>query len=895
MTEAARLEIVIEGKDTSASALLDKIEARMKGLDRSSTQAGQALGTNIGQGAQRAADGTVRLEQARARLARATGDTAGAERILTTALTNAGDASERVRIGLETQIAQLQRGSTFAQEFGGSLKSSLLGIIGPAALAGTLIQAIGAGVDLAKLGAGTEAARQSFDNLARSAGLASTELLNQMRAASGGTIADAKLIQSANTGILLAGEKLAARLPQLIEIARASALATGQDIGFIFDSLVRGIARGSPQIIDNAGITLDAAGAFETYAASIGKSADQLTNQEQQQATLNAVLQAGGQIVATVGASNDSAAASYARLSAAIENVKTKFGEFLANATAEPADRIATGLERILRGTEGLNEALIAADAEVAGKTAGWEAYNAAIAAGASIEQARAAEMRAAAQASAEYAAWQLNAAAATDVNSGASLQYISISETAANMEDRRAGTLSTQAQQELAAAQAADVQSQALFEQAKQSLEASTQSEQLARFQADLANLGGQVANGHITAANAAGQLASAYNLASNEAAQLIQLQAQLAQARVNTQALADQRAGERNPGASGAAEALAQEEARLQTIYRKLANPPKIPRASGGGGVGAGRARGGGGGGGTTVGGVKLSDQQKLNNQLLTDEEKFNDKYEAEDLQHAKNLLKIQNDFAKKLIAAQRDLQTTNLDSRASFYDSLASIDDAGLRSSLAAEYEQAFAEAQQVAAEKGADVGKAYLEARQQALQAQAQRQSAIAEAEKSGDKGKADYLRGVDELYRKSEQARIDAAKAGDDSIKAQQEQALSDEALRHEEAYGTIADSAETSADRRIAAAQRAGKAIEAERLQVDSLGAAYNRIGAGSGTTGTTGGTSGEAAPAPATDVLGALEAVRAAVDAAAAAIVRAEQDTGRAVRSLSSSGGVAA
>ena len=35
---------------------------------------------------------------------------------------------------------------------------------------------------------------------------------------------------------------------------QASAAATGQDVGFMLDSLVKGIGRGSPMILDNLGL-----------------------------------------------------------------------------------------------------------------------------------------------------------------------------------------------------------------------------------------------------------------------------------------------------------------------------------------------------------------------------------------------------------------------------------------------------------------------------------------------------------------------------------------------------------------------------------------------------------------------------------------------------------------
>ena len=75
-TEVARLDVVIAGKDVSASALLDKLEARLKALDRGAAQTGASFGQSVGQGAQRGASGVLSLAQAEARLLRDQGNLA---------------------------------------------------------------------------------------------------------------------------------------------------------------------------------------------------------------------------------------------------------------------------------------------------------------------------------------------------------------------------------------------------------------------------------------------------------------------------------------------------------------------------------------------------------------------------------------------------------------------------------------------------------------------------------------------------------------------------------------------------------------------------------------------------------------------------------------------------
>lgn len=307
---------------------------------------------------------------------------------------------------------------------------------------------------------------------------------------------------------------------------------------------------------------------------------------------------------------------------------------------------------------------------------------------------------------------------------------------------------------------------------------------------------------------------------------------------------------------------------------------------------------------------GGTKLSDQTKLQNSLLASQEQYAQKSEDAERSHLDRVLQINQEFAQKIKKAQDDFGQSQLDSRASFYDSLSNIEDAGLRQALSQQYEQAFQEAQQIAATKGADVADAFLKAKQAALQAQAQRASEIAQATKEGDKDKAAYLAGVDKLYREAEDRKVAAAAAGDDSIAAERDAALAEEGQKYADAQSKIGDSADTAAQRKILAAERAGKAVDAEALKVDGLIAKYDALGqAGSraGVTPVAGTTTPGAPPTPASAaapaapgtvdfaaLLSAMDAIRAAVDAGASAIVRAQGDTTSAVRRAGNNGNIA-
>lgn len=179
-------------------------------------------------------------------------------------------------------------------------------------------------VALASRGAPLIGLAQSFDNLSASVGATSTTLLKDLRAASAGTISDFDLIRRANLALVGStgefGKQFGEQLPKILESARAAAKATGQDVDFLFNSLVTGIKRGSPLLIDNTGIVLKVSEANQTLADSLGKTVEQLTAEEKQMAILNATVTAGQNLIDSLGDSQETNAEKIARANATITN-----------------------------------------------------------------------------------------------------------------------------------------------------------------------------------------------------------------------------------------------------------------------------------------------------------------------------------------------------------------------------------------------------------------------------------------------------------------------------------------------------------------------------------------------------------------------------------------------
>lgn len=162
----------------------------------------------------------------------------------------------------------------------------------------------------------------SFEALAESAGQSADVVLASMRDAANGMVADADLMTSYNQAMLLVGESMADQFPALLEIAQASAAATGQEVGFMLDSLVTGIGRASPMILDNLGLTINLAETYENYAASLGIAADEMARAQQQEALLNAVVASGGDFIERLGDNTGGAAATIGQMRVSLQNLK---------------------------------------------------------------------------------------------------------------------------------------------------------------------------------------------------------------------------------------------------------------------------------------------------------------------------------------------------------------------------------------------------------------------------------------------------------------------------------------------------------------------------------------------------------------------------------------------
>lgn len=193
----------------------------------------------------------------------------------------------------------------------------------------------------------------AFISLAETYGLAADEMLWNMSEAAKGTISNSKLIAAANKALIGSGKELGKEfgvaLPRLLEMARASAKATGDDVGFLFESLVLGIKRSSPMIIDNTGLQLKLGEAQEAYAESLGVTVEELSAEQKQLALLNATLEAGEGMVSAMGSETMTATEKMAKLRAQFQNIRDEIAKFLVPVFEKILDLIGPLATRLSR------------------------------------------------------------------------------------------------------------------------------------------------------------------------------------------------------------------------------------------------------------------------------------------------------------------------------------------------------------------------------------------------------------------------------------------------------------------------------------------------------------------------------------------------------------------
>lgn len=202
-----------------------------------------------------------------------------------------------------------------------SVTTSLKNIAGAVGIAFGTQQLIAFGKEAVQLAAKAEGVERAFKRIG------SPQLLADLRAATRGTVSDLQLMQRAvqASNFKLPLEQLAG----LLKFASARARETGESVDYLVNSIVLGIGRKSPLILDNLGISavelrerLKGVGVEATSVADIARIVGDIASEE----------------LAKMGEQADTTADKIAQLNTRVENLKVTIGEQLAVSLNDLAD-----------------------------------------------------------------------------------------------------------------------------------------------------------------------------------------------------------------------------------------------------------------------------------------------------------------------------------------------------------------------------------------------------------------------------------------------------------------------------------------------------------------------------------------------------------------------------
>lgn len=270
---------------------------------------------------------------------------------------------------------------------------SLSGIATKLVAAGTLV-AVAKGLreiwEAGREGAQADLSAQAFEIMTGGA-IEARETLEELRTTARGTASDLEFMRGVTTALGgTSGElrdKLLENSGALLEMSRSASLLNPQlgDTAFLYESIIKGIRRGSPLLIDNLGIIVKIGEANEAYAAQIGKTVEQMTAEERSMALLNATLEAGISLNEVAAQIDTERADAIATLAAKWQNLKDTLAGAVVPAVADTATAVgllvdelqeaADVFDFITGGEAGVNAELAETQRRLLLASSSWEDY----------------------------------------------------------------------------------------------------------------------------------------------------------------------------------------------------------------------------------------------------------------------------------------------------------------------------------------------------------------------------------------------------------------------------------------------------------------------------------------------------------------------------------------
>ena len=205
-------------------------------------------------------------------------------------------------------------------------------------------------VQFAKAGEEIKAIGIRFETIATQAGLIPEAIADGIQHAVKGTV-DMEEALSAATTAIVSLEAGASQIPKVFEIAKKAAALFGGEVTDRFEQLTMAVASGSTRTLRSIGLIIEADKVFKDYATTLGKTAQELSTAERQQAMMNAILEKGSERFKNINSSITPITENLKRQGVAFgelgDTISTFFNNVFGNIIANKIQGAAIALENL--------------------------------------------------------------------------------------------------------------------------------------------------------------------------------------------------------------------------------------------------------------------------------------------------------------------------------------------------------------------------------------------------------------------------------------------------------------------------------------------------------------------------------------------------------------------
>ena len=189
----------------------------------------------------------------------------------------------------QTNLSSAKGFSKMNQTIGGSSGSGAL--VGSYAILAANVFAVTAAFNTLRRAAGIEKLAEGLEAFSNTTGMSLDLVSKRLQETTGYAVSFEQAMKTA--ALSVSAGFGTAEMEGLTRVAKGASLALGRDMGDALDRLTRGAIKLEPEILDELGIMVRLDEATENYAATLNKSASQLTRFERQQAFMNAIISEG--------------------------------------------------------------------------------------------------------------------------------------------------------------------------------------------------------------------------------------------------------------------------------------------------------------------------------------------------------------------------------------------------------------------------------------------------------------------------------------------------------------------------------------------------------------------------------------------------------------------------